>query len=282
MSSNDGDGLGKGGKRFQECYFFQPKDYRNWFSRFCILLDSKGILGAVEPDRDSDWANLTTKEQETKRKQALQIIVMILGPEYQYLLDAGDLATTWARIKGYEKKDAPNMAAIRAEYQAFNWKPGMSIANYFGDMVQLRSQMLSFGITLQDDEVVNKLFSGLPLEFAFDHIAFLWHDRFDLEWVRSHLEVREKQMIADGHPPSEWKPRPSLFPLSSALESSGQMAKYGTASYHSTTTRDAWKPNLKGITKKFKCHYCGKPGHTKAECRGRAADDACLIYPPPP
>jgi hypothetical protein len=132
---------------------------------------------------------------------------------------------------------------------------GESVASFYSRIAQIRDQLLVIGVTVDDDDLVQAIFYGLPsswetflssvsgteIQPMFDR---LWHDFLQEE---SRTTTRSEPMKEEH----------------SALASRFKGKKKGTFQKGSQ-----WKPNTKGIfkgknidTSKIECFICNKLGH---------------------
>jgi hypothetical protein len=160
----------------------------------------------------------------------------------------------------YEKQAPSQKMTLKHKLKYLKMEKGESIVSFYSKITQIRDQFLVIGVTVDDDDLVQAIFDGLPssweaflssvggreIQLTFER---LWHDCLQEE---SHTATKSEP-TKEEH---------------SALASRFKGKKKGTfqkGSQRKSNTKGTFKG--KSIdTSKIKCFSCNKLGHFAKDC----------------
>jgi hypothetical protein len=179
-------------------------------------------------------------------------------PAMTSLMTAKDCMDTLVNL--YEKQAPSQKRTLKHKLKYLKMEKGESVASFCSRIAQIRDHLLVTGVTVDDDDLVQAIFYGLPsswetflssvsgreIQPTFER---LWHDFLQEE---SHTTTRSEPMKEEH----------------STLASRFKGKKKGT--FQKGSQR---KPNTKGTfkgknidTSKIKCFSCNKLGHFSKDC----------------
>jgi hypothetical protein len=226
-------------------------NYRTWSIRMKALLQEKQL-----------WSAVTSNEADaTNNEKALALLVGNVKDHHLSALSTCDTAkAAWELLEtAYQARSNARKLQLRREINGLKMLPGEPLTKYFARARALSDGLAAAGHDVNQTELVWSVLAGLPDEYnTAATILQMGDDDMDLDTIL-----------------------PKLLPVeqtSTKNDSTGEGTAY-TAQFRGARggldnpgQRHAGR---KGSDKKDKkCHYCGKLGHFKAECRKKARDDA--------
>ncbi|KAI3794918.1 hypothetical protein L1987_37559 [Smallanthus sonchifolius] len=146
-----------------QCSVFTPTNYNTWAIKMEEIMDAHGLWDAIEPPTG-------VVVDEKKSKQARAFIFQSIPEEI--LSQAAKKKTAkevWDSLKsryvGAERVQKARLRILKSEFEGLQMKDGESIDEYAGKLSGMISKYNSVGATLEDEELVRKLFDTVPEKF---------------------------------------------------------------------------------------------------------------------
>ena len=188
--------------------------------------------------------------------KALAHIGMTLTEQHLPTFSECDTAkAAWdAFAKLFRNKSQARRLLLQSELSAFHKDSGEPLVKYFARAKYLKSQLLSVGSTLDENELCLSVLNGLPMEYETLCTVLATTDtELTLDDLLPKLLVVENKA---GRSASEGK---ALFLGKPGAGSQQRRQGSGTPKRTGKETR--------------KCHHCDKPGHLKKDCWQRQREE---------
>jgi hypothetical protein len=216
------------------------------------------VTTVVEEPTNNAGRTAFRKSQAKAKRIIFDSVKDSIMPAMTSLMTAKDCMDTLVNL--YEKQAPSQKRTLKHKLKYLKMEKGESVASFCSRIAQIRDQLLVTGVTVDDDDLVQAIFYGLPsswetflssvsgreIQPTFER---LWHDC-----------LQEESRTATRSEPTKEE--------HSALASRFKGKKKGTFQKGSQ-----WKPNIKGTfkgknidTSKIKCFSCNKLGHFAKDC----------------
>lgn len=208
------------------------------------------------------WSAVTSDEADAANDE--KALALLVGNVKDHHLGALSTCATaksaWELLEtAYQARSNARKLQLRKEINGLKMLPGEPLTKYFARARALSDGLAAAGHDVNQTELVWSVLAGLPDEYnTAATILQMGDDDMDLDTIL-----------------------PKLLPVeqtSTKNESTGEGTAYAAqfrgarGGFDNSGQRHAGR---KGSDKQDKkCHYCGKLGHFKAECRKKARDDA--------
>jgi len=218
-------------------------NYPTWKIQVRMALMKDGLWNIVN-GKESAPGNEHADQTKfmTRRDKALAQIVLSIQPSLLYLLgDPEDPVEVWKKLENqYQKKTWANKLELRRKLFSLRLKDGESVQQHVKALTEVFDTLSVIGDPITEEDRVVHLLASLPE--AYDMIVTALESS-------SNVPVMETVIERLLHEERKMKERDG---------DSGDSGKV-FAAYRAKRV--------------FKCHYCGKPGHLKRDCRIRFADE---------
>lgn len=253
-------------------------NYATWHLQMRALLVHKGMVGAiqtplpaVEPGANPP-APVRALIEMSSKAQAL----MMLNVKKHHLAAVARCTgayEAWNMLAAtYRAKSQARKIQLQREMGQLKKQPDEPVTKYVARARELSNELIAAGSEFGGNTLVTNVLAGLPS--TFDGIVTYYDTRpadelLDLDDVLSKLLIVEervgKQRASEAAAYSASAVKP-FAPRRSGVSGASPRPDGNSRAWGSTSGA---RPN-----KNIKCHYCGKLGHMKAECRKKAADAA--------
>ena len=218
-------------------------NYPTWKIQCQMVLIREGLWGIV--NKTEECPNQGTEadkyaKYQKRRDRALATIVLAVDPSLLYLIgDPEDPAVVWEQLtRQFQKKTWANKLCLRKRLYSMKLAEGGSMKDHVKNMTEIFRELAVVAEPVSEEDQVVHLLASLP-------------DSYD-------VLVTAMESGAETVPPLETVTEKLLREEQKLREREG--ADDGRKILVSQNN-----PNPK--KKLFPCHYCGKLGHFKKECR---------------
>ena len=241
-------------------------NYATWKSRMKFLLISKGLWAAVSS---------TDANPETDLKALAQIGLYVKEHHLPLLERCTTAKEAWDKLESvYQAKSNARKLQLRKQLTQLKMGPGEPLSKYVARAKDIQDQLRAAGHEISDQEVTWSVLAGLPE--VYDTVVTVLETTSDKDMnlediLPKLLQVEQRQSAerADeralyAKPMGGFGGRPGSRPGGRpgggrpGGKPNGRPGKFG-----------GQNGSIKGP-----CFYCGKKGHTKAECYKRRNDEA--------
>ncbi|KAJ0515274.1 putative RNA-directed DNA polymerase [Helianthus annuus] len=146
-----------------QCPILTATNYNTWSIKMEAIMDAHGLWEAIEPATG-------VVVDEKKNKQVRAFIFQAIPEEI--LSQAAKKKTAkevWDSLKsryvGAERVQKARLRILKSEFEALHMKDEETIDEYAGKISGMISKYNSVGATLEDEELVRKLFDTVPEKF---------------------------------------------------------------------------------------------------------------------
>jgi hypothetical protein len=169
----------------------------------------------------------------------------------------------------YEKTTPNQKRILKNKLKYLKMEKGESVSSFCSKIAQIRDQLLVTGVTVEDDDLVQAIFDGLPPSWdtflasvngreTQPNFERLWHDCLQ----------EEGRMTTRSGPSTE---------ENVALAAKTRRGKKTSSqkNFHKNFQKDKFKGTFKGKgfdMSKVKCFNCNKMGHFAKDCRSKKKD----------
>ena len=166
-------------------------NYNSWKARLMATLEEDDLDDLVLNDIEEPTTNVGRVALKKKQAKARRIIYdsvkEILMPTITPLKTAKECFDTLTNL--YEKKAPSQKRVFKKRLRTLKMNKDEGVAPFFTKIAQVRDQLSAIGITVDDDDLVQTVFDGLPRLLGnlsggresqpnFDR---LWHDCLEEE-----------------------------------------------------------------------------------------------------
>lgn len=208
-------------------------NYETWACKMKFLLITKKLWSAIEPaasetDRET---RSSSKDGSDKSQEALGLIGLNVEDYLtRDVAEADTAAALWEKFKQrFQAKNTSRLLVLRQQLTNFRKGPKEAVVVYIARAKDLMQNLKDAGSSVTEAEVVLSVLVGLPSPYA--------------------MAVEVLQMSDDI---SFQKTLPKLLQVEQRVE---QLQEGTSVPVYGAMHRNGRK-----------CHYCGKPGHIKAQC----------------
>ena len=223
------------------------ENYPTWKLQCKMFLVREGLWGIVSRTEECpDEAGEAEKYRKymARRDRALATIVLAIDTSLLYLLgDPQDPAKVWEELSNqFQKRTWANKLRLRRKLFTMRLKEENSIKEHIKQMTEVFGELAVITEPISEEDKVVHLLASLPP--AYDVLVTALESGSEnvpaLEVVTERL-LREEEKIK-GKETSEGEPKALI-------------------------TGNNPGSNPRSGKKTFNCHYCGKAGHYKRDCR---------------
>ncbi|KAH9118430.1 hypothetical protein LEN26_012104 [Aphanomyces euteiches] len=242
-------------------------NFRDWRTYLQDRLMAKGLYQTLTPTT----SNVVSDEENQK---AYGILIETLETEqYRHIDGIAAVDIAFKALRSYhEPITKADRIEVLQEWTLINWNPKRAdLPDFIHRFEVLTRRLKDVGITETDENLVAKLLALMP--WSLRHIVdrLLHTANQSVDTIKVALETEWKAAIRNGVMSKNGTMSSDERALSAdggrgARQGRGQDRGRGQARGHGAGRQN-------GGTKKGKCHYCGKEGHWKSECRKKAADE---------
>lgn len=153
---------------------FKCDGYQFWSIRMMTLLRSKDLWEQVEKGYQTEDEDVRLRENKKKYAKALALIQQVVHDSMFSRIAAGSMAKEpWTVLReefhGDSKVVVIRLQSLRREFENLAMREDESIANFMSNCMDIVSKMRSYGVTISDQTVVEKVLRSL-LE-KLDHVV---------------------------------------------------------------------------------------------------------------
>ena len=217
-------------------------NYPTWKIQCRMALIREGLWGIVSgteapPDQTTEAEKY--KKYMGRRDKALATIVLAMDTSLLYLIgDPEDPAVVWEQLaRQFQKKTWANKLCLRKKLYSMRLSEGGSMKDHVKSMTEIFRELAVIAEPVSEEDQVVHLLASLP--DSYDVLVTAMESGTDTvppwETVTEKL-LREEQKLKGKGGDDEGK----------ALAAKG---------------------NSDSRKHRFPCHYCGRPGHFKKDCR---------------
>lgn len=256
-------------------------NYATWHLQMRALLVHKGMVGAiqsplpaVEPGVNPP-APVRALIELSSKAQAL----MMLNVKKHHLAAVARCTgayEAWNMLAAtYRAKSQARKIQLQREMGQLKKQPDEPVTKYVARARELSNELVAAGSELSGNTLVTNVLAGLPS--TFDGIV-TYYDTRPADEVLDLDDVLSKLLIVEERVGKQRASEAAAYSVS-AVRAAGQPFARRSGVSGASPRPDGFsrggsaagaRPNHKNI----KCHYCGKLGHIKADCRKKAADAA--------
>ena len=220
-------------------------NYPTWKLQCRMALMKDGLWGIVSgteaaPDRERNAEGYA--KYASRRDRTLALIVLSMEPSLLYLIgDPEDPVKVWEKLSDtFQKKTWANKLEFRRKLYTLRLKDGGSVQEHIKAMTEIFDCLAVVGDPVDEEDRVVHILASLPESFNMLVTA-----------LKANPEIPKMETVTERLLHEERK-------MKEREDTGHEKSKAMTA---------------KGRKKTFTCHYCGKSGHFKRNCRKRAADE---------
>ncbi|KAK1409296.1 hypothetical protein QVD17_35822 [Tagetes erecta] len=272
-----------------QCPILTATNYNTWAMKMEVIMDAHGLWEAVEP---ADGADV----DERKSKQARAFIFQSIPEEIlSQAVKKKTAKELWDSLKsryvGVDRVKKARLRILKSEFEALHMKDGETIDEYAAKISGMVSKFSSVGSTLDDQELVRKLFDTVPERFinlvasieqssdvekmtfeeAIGHLK-AYEDRVRLR--RSHQSSENSLLLTktDGQAGSKGQGRRNQTSNRSKPDRGGrggsQWRGRGRGNRGGYAGNQDYRNNNRSRDKQhIKCFKCNEFGHYASECK---------------
>jgi hypothetical protein len=237
-------------------------NFNVWKLRVMNILqehDLEQYVTSVMEEPTSNAGRAAFRKNQAKAKRIIfDLVKDNIMPTMTSLMTAKECMDTLVNL--YEKKAPSQKRTLKHKLKYLKMEKGESVASFCSRIAQIRDQLLVTGVTVDDDDLVQAIFDGLPsswetflssvsgreIQPTFER---LWHDCLQEE---SHTATRSE--------PS----KEEHSTLASKFKGKKKVT-FQKGSQKKINTKGTFKgKNLD--TSKIKCFNCNKLGHFARDC----------------
>ena len=215
-------------------------NYPTWKLQCRMALMKDGLWGIVSGNETAPAAEAEKHAKFVfRRDRALELIVLSVEPSLLYLIGhPEDPVEVWKKLSEiFQKKTWANKLDLRRKLYTLQLKDGESIQKHIKEMTEIFESLAVIGDPVAEEDRVVQLLASLPDSFKMLVTALEANPEVPKMEIVTERLLHEERKLKD--------PGPTRL---KAMTAQGQK-------------------------KKFTCHYCGKPGHFRRNCRKLAADN---------
>ncbi|KAF0727717.1 hypothetical protein Ae201684P_004472 [Aphanomyces euteiches] len=247
------------------------RNFRDWRTYLKERLMTKGLYGTLSPQENNPIS-------DEDNQKAYGILIETLETEqYRHIDGIAAVDLAFKALQTYhEPITKADRIEILKEWSQIEWNcKRENLPNFIHRFEVLARRLRDVGVTESDENLVAKLLALMP--WSFRHIVdrLLHTADQSLSTVKVALEAEWKAALRNG----AMSKNDEMFNNERALTADGGRRGgrgrghgRGRGQTHGRGANQATKNN--STAKKGTCHYCGKEGHWKSECRKKMADQA--------
>ena len=226
--------------------------YHTWVVQVKCWLVTKG-LGKWTSESPADQGSEGATDRDNDAKALTYIGMTLTEQHLPTFSECKTAKQAWdAFAKLFKSKSQARRMQLKSELSSLCKQTDEPLVKYFARAKHLKSQLLSVGSTLADDELALSVLNGLPAEY---------------ETLCTVLATTEKDLKLD-----ELLPKLLVVENKSSKpvpESKAYVARPGTRQFQKGQNAGSGKKPKETR----KCHHCGKVGHIKKDCWKRQREE---------
>jgi len=228
-------------------------NYATWKSRMQFLLISKGLWGSITddaPSRDSDM------------KALAQIGLHVKEHHLAMLVRCGTAKEAWNKLEQiYQAKSNARKLQLRKELTQLRMGSNEPLTKYVARAKDIQDQLRAAGHEVPDQEIAWTVLAGLPA--TYDTVVTVLETTTETDMSLDDILPKLLQIEQRGQKERLTEAALVAKPGSGFGSNGNKNGKSWNGRYHNGT-------NAGRETRS--CHYCGKLGHLKKDCRKRKFD----------
>lgn len=225
-------------------------NYATWAPKMRFLLITKGLWKAVESE--------TTGEED--QKALAQIGLHVEDYHLTRVTQCKSAKGAWEALKDvYESSSIAQVLKLKRELSTLALQPKEPVTKYIARATSLQQQLKAAKVDTEERDIVLAILAGLPSEY--ETLVTVLENSSATPKLQ---EVQAKLLLAE-----------QRISGSSVIGSSSDTALFGGVNPIKRPGAVGGGPsggNNKRETRS--CHYCGKKGHLKRDCKKKKRDDA--------
>ena len=169
----------------------EDEDLLLWQNKVHMYLSTKDLECFVESELP---VNATAYQKRLEKKAKAIICTCLADSIVSAIMKEQTALTAWKQIESlYQKKSRTTRTRLIAEFWNMN-KEEKTIAEYISAIESLSGKLQAIGKELSDDDLVDRLLSGLPSEFDAVTVTFDSVEKLTFHWVGAALINFEAQL----------------------------------------------------------------------------------------
>jgi len=232
-------------------------NYHEWLKHCQLNLNAASVNGHVAgqivrpttPTNQPDW--------DQKDARAQSIIFGSLCREYQTMvrdkITSKEMFDTVKTI--FEDKSSSRQVALQTQLMNFKFDESKDLVQQFFEIQQIAKNLSDIGVTMQDQFVISKIISSLPLNARYQAFKESWASVPSSDQNLPTLLNRFKSMEQD---------RRTIKIMKNDANKNVNKAFFNQGGQNRPSSNKFKKMN--DFKKKTKCHLCKEFGHWKREC----------------
>ncbi len=236
-------------------------NWSSWSVKFRGVCRRKGI----------DEALIDAASQHSSK--VLGEMTGCVGDEFLHTVDdAESAAAAWNQLRQlFRQTSESNYHNIRQQFNSLALKPGETILEYVSRGKDLVEQLAEAQDLVDDRGLTTQLLAGLPTDYLLISKMLRRQQPFpNLTEVQGTLlneeqEIKQRSASSNSAQPPATDRAPAFFSNSNGGNGNQRWRQDRNAGEHNDRRNDR--------DHNMRCYYCGKKGHTKAECRKRLRDE---------
>ena len=258
-----------GGPKFEVTKYDGRTDYLLWERQVKGVLRATG-LGKLLKDQPSD---VDIDDWQDMQEQAVSTVMLYLQPNViKQLADYVDCASLFAALQQkYHQKELSNRLYTSLKLMSFKMKEGTAkIQDHIDGFNDLVVDLQNLGEDLSDERQALHLLSSLPSSYQSLSRVLLHRDRKTI----TYNEVVSALLTDDLQQKLTMTSQPSSS-SGAALNVNRGRSQQRTNGRGRSKSRTRFASRGKSQERKpVVCWKCGKAGHVKRDCKGKAAESS--------
>jgi len=239
--------------------FTGKNNFSLWQRRMKDIMIQQGVSKALD-GKTKKPAEMTDSVWDDLDAKAASSIRLNLGDEVIHnVLDSETAEAIWKKLEGlYMRKNLTNKLYVKKQLYGLQMKEGTNLLEHLNSYNMLNSQLVGFGVTLDEEDKAILLLASLPP--SYDHLVttvMYGKETLSLDEVTSTLLSHEKMRRDDNVDADQ-----GLF-VSKPQSSRGRSKSKGKGGSNRERSQSRGRSNTK---KDVECHFCHKMGHYKNQC----------------
>lgn len=268
---------------------FDGSNFHSWRFRMEIMLDEADLMSYIEAPLTLDEVKGT--EQEKSAIQAInekktkgdktckrKIVSKVSDSHLEYLQGKDTAYEMWVSLKnGFERQSLASQHRLKRQLEMLKARPGEDLTTHFLNFEKLVREYKSTGGTLSEKETVLQLFQSIPFKeyqtviSSLETLSLADEKLVTLPVVKGRLMDEEAKLMINSGAHRNKEASSAVFVAKSRPRSPSKHFQYSSThrQFNNSESSSQGKTNRPNDFK-FKCHFCKKSGHKKADCWKRA------------
>ncbi|GJR68716.1 zinc finger, CCHC-type containing protein [Tanacetum coccineum] len=183
-----------------QCPVLTSTNYTTWAIKMEAIMDAQGLWESIEPA-----AGVAADEKKSKMAraflfQAIPEDILMQVAKKKTAREVWDSLKT--RFVGADRVQKARLHTLKSEFEALRMKDGESIDEYVGKLSGMVSKYNSVGATLEDEELVRKLFDTVTEKYI--HLVASMEQYSDVEEMPFEEAIGRLKAYEDRRRASQW------------------------------------------------------------------------------